>query len=99
VIEVRGVVPLWGSVERDADRATRRVRHSWFREDDPPFRRGQGVRILLPMSKRRGSRALHFGLMRRSRAKSHVDVLGRETGAAVEEISTWRPPEHPGAST
>jgi hypothetical protein len=91
VIDVKGIVPVWAAWE-EVDRDERRVERSWFKEVDPPYRRGVGYRIRL------GSRALHFGVMRHTRARSELDVVGREVAATVDDIADWRSPSQPRSS-
>lgn len=73
MIDVRGIFPVWVAVEEDIPAEDRRrIGRAWFREVDPPYRRGQGMWLRL------GHRALHIGVQHRTRARSDVDVLGRE---------------------
>lgn len=83
MIEVRGIFPIWVASEAvSTDEGFAGV--SWFKEIDPPFRRGRGVWL------RFGHRALHLGVQHRTRAQSDLDVLGRETETDGTIIGGWR---------
>lgn len=84
MIEVRGLFPLWVARETGVDADDGRTGVSWFKEIDPPYRRGRGVWLRL------GRRSFHVGVQRRSGAKSDVDVLGREVDDVDgEQIGAW----------
>lgn len=84
MIDVKGVQPFWFAFEEPVPADEKVFCRSWFKEVDPPYRKGQGIRI------RFGQSALHLGLCWRSGAKSELQVVGYELpDVSSDVIGRW----------
>jgi hypothetical protein len=81
MFDVRGVTPFFVGKEWGSEVPSGRF---WFREIDPPFRRGWGLRF------RWGVNSYCFGLCYRTRKRSSLEALdGYDMNKTPEEISEW----------